>query len=113
MSRPIRQQLLLRVALALGAVALCVSVAGVLAARQEASQRLGDSAAAAKSVFRQSLAMRTRRVHGRTERAKAFELAAADASRATGTQVSLGAPAGGGRIYSYPIAGGRRLSVVV
>ncbi|HEX6457423.1 MAG TPA: EAL domain-containing protein [Thermoleophilaceae bacterium] len=113
MSRPIRQQLLLRTALALAVVALCVSVAGVLAARQEASQRLDDSAAAAKSIFQQTLALRTRHAHGRAERAKAFALAAADAGRATGTQVTVGSPAGSGHLYSYPLGGDRRLSVVV
>ena len=42
---PLRHQLTLRVAIALAAAVACASVAGVLAARQEASQRLRDSLA--------------------------------------------------------------------
>jgi hypothetical protein len=47
----LRHQLVVRVALALAAATVCVTAAGVLAARQEASQRIKDRAATARSVF--------------------------------------------------------------
>ncbi|HKN93304.1 MAG TPA: EAL domain-containing protein [Thermoleophilaceae bacterium] len=103
----------MRIALALAAVAVCVSVAGVLAARQEAGQRLDDRAASAHSIFQQRAAARARHVHGRAARAKALTAAAAEAGRATGTQVSLGAPAGPGRVYTYTLGDGGQLKVAV
>jgi diguanylate cyclase (GGDEF)-like protein len=112
-SASIRQQLLVRIALALAGSAICVSVAGVLAARQEAGRRLDDKAAAAKAVFDQSLLLRSRQAHGAGARAKAAEEAVADASRAAGVHATLGAPSGAGRVYTYPLRAGRRLSVLV
>jgi diguanylate cyclase (GGDEF)-like protein len=111
-SASIRQHLLLRMALALAVTAICVSVASVLAARQEAGRRLDDQAAAARSVFDRSLVLRLRHAHG-AARARALSLAAQDASAATGTRATLGAPSDVGRVYGYTVHGGRRLSVVV
>ena len=112
-SSSIRQHLLLRVAWALVATAICVSVAGALAARQEAGRRLDDKAAAARAVFDRSLALRLRHARSAGARAKELSMAAQDASRATGAQVRLGTPSGPGRVYAYAVRGGRRLSVVV
>jgi diguanylate cyclase (GGDEF)-like protein len=112
-SSSIRQHLLVRIALALAVACACVSVAGVLASRQQAGQRLDDQAAAAKSVFDDSLTLWTRRVRTPDERARALELAAADAARATGAQVTLGSPTAAGKRYRYAIGGGRELTVVV
>ena len=99
--------------MALSAAAVSVSVAGVLAARQEAGQRVDETARTAKSVFDQSLALRTRGVTGNRARRRAAAVAARDASRATGAGVTLGAPASAGRASGYPLRGGGRLSIVV
>lgn len=112
-SSSIRQHLLVRVGGALAGVALCVSVAGVLAARQEASQRLDDQAAAAKSLFDQSFSLRVRHARGGKARSRERAMAAADAARASSAQVTLDAPSGAGKIYTYPVSGGLRLSVIV
>jgi EAL domain-containing protein (putative c-di-GMP-specific phosphodiesterase class I) len=109
----VRQQLQVRVAMALGAVAVSVSLAGVLAARQEAGQRVDGTARTARAVFNQSLAVRTRGAAGTQARRRAAAMAAHDAGRATGAEVTLGAPASAGRTFSYPVRGGGRLSIVV
>src|SRR5919204_1907226 len=112
-SPSIRQHLLVRVALALAVASACVSIAGVLASRQAASQRLHDQAATARAVFDHSLALRERHARSADERARAVELAAADAGRVSGAEVTLGSPTPAGRIYTYRVRGGRELMVVV
>ncbi|HEY2600663.1 MAG TPA: EAL domain-containing protein [Thermoleophilaceae bacterium] len=99
----------MRIALALSGATICVTFAGVLAAREQAGQRVDDKASAALAVFDQSLAQRDRHERGPT----ALALAAQDASRAIGVEAALGAPRGSGRVYTYPLSRGRRLSVVV
>jgi diguanylate cyclase (GGDEF)-like protein len=112
-SPSIRQHLLVRVALALAVASACVSIAGVLASRQAASQRLHDQAATARAVFDHSLALRERHARSADERARAVELAAADAGRVSGAEVTLGSPTAAGRLYTYRVRGGRELMVVV
>lgn len=109
----IRQHMVVRIALALAITAICVSIAGVLAARQQAGHRLDDRAATAKSVFDQALAARDRRARGGAARSAALAAAALAASRATGVQVTIGSPSAAGRLYRYPLRRGRELSVVV
>jgi diguanylate cyclase (GGDEF)-like protein len=110
-SASVRRQLLVRIAFALCATVICVSVAGVLAARQEAAERVDDQAAAAKAVFDQSLQFRSEHPGRPLERADA--MAARDASQATGATVTLGPPLGRGQVTTYTLRGGRRLSIVV
>ena len=100
--------MLVRVALALGAVAICVTAAGILAARQEAGQRVDDTARTAKAAFDRSLAERTR--GGRHTPAA---LAARDASEVTGAEVTVGSPTTTGRVTTYPLRGRRTLAIVV
>ncbi|HEY7629559.1 MAG TPA: EAL domain-containing protein [Thermoleophilaceae bacterium] len=92
---------------------ICVTAAGVLAARQAAGQQVDQRADAAKAAFDQSLALRSARTRGAAARNRAERQAARDASRATGAQVTLGAASGPGRVHTYPLPGGRRLTVVV
>ena len=74
---------------------------------------MDDTARTARTVFNQSLAIRTRGGTGRQARRRAAATAAHDAARATGAEVTLGAPASAGRRSSYPVRGGGRLSIVV
>jgi diguanylate cyclase (GGDEF)-like protein len=108
----LRVRLVVRVALALAALAICVSAAGVLAARQEASKRLTDRAGTAKSVFDQSFALNRARLHSA---GKATVAALRDASGATGAMVAVGdagAPPGT-RPFHYDLPSGQRLMVAV
>src|SRR5262249_15004015 len=112
-SASVRRQLLARAALAIFAAVICVTAAGVLAARQEAGQQVDQRADAAKSAFDQSLALRSARAHGAAARNRAESKAVRDASGATGAQVTLGGAGGPGRVHTYPLRDGRSLTVVV
>ncbi|HEX4760666.1 MAG TPA: EAL domain-containing protein [Thermoleophilaceae bacterium] len=107
--------LIVRVGLALAALAVGMTVAGVLAARQEAGRRVDERAATAKAVFDQSLRVRLSHAHSASARGRAPSKAAMDAARVTGTEAAVGDAAApvGTRAYSYPITGGGRLTLAV
>jgi diguanylate cyclase (GGDEF)-like protein len=120
-SAPVRHQLILPVTLAVVLAALAVSVAGVLAARQAATQRLDHQAVAAKGVFEQSLAKRLARARRGAAKTRAVALAARDTAGPLGVGVAASlqgaqataAVSGAARRYTYALPRDGRLTVSV